>query len=145
MNTTRVLVIGLAFTATAATQAQDIASATMIKRSPATEESRRTLNFPRVEANYLLNLHSDIPGVVESALGHITLMRIAYPKQDLRLLHEKLYDLASQGATLSIRYKAFIAMQVFANPVAFKESIAGRHASGDGLLEEIAVQQFTER
>lgn len=141
MKTTRVLLIGLVLATTVTAQAQDIAGMTMVKRSPARETARKTLNFPRVEANYLLNLHSDVPGVVESALGHVTLMRIAYPRQDLQLLQEKLYDLASQGATRSIRYKAFIAMQVFANPVSFKESIAGRESSGDGLLEEIAAQQ----
>jgi len=145
MKTTSALLIGLAFTATVAAHAQDIAGLRMVKPSDPTADARRTLNFPRVEANYLLNLHSDVPGVVESALGHVTLMRIAYPKQNLRLLHEKLYDLASRGATLSIRYKAFIAMQVFADPAAYRKSISGRVASGDGLLEEIAAEQFTER
>jgi hypothetical protein len=141
MKTTRALVMGLALIATTAANAQDIAGMSMVKRSNAREESRKTLNFSRVETNYLNNLNSEVPGVVESALGHITLMRIAYPRQDLRKLQEKLYDLASKGETRSIRYKAFIAMQVFGNPGAFKESILGRDYSGDGLLEEIAAQR----
>lgn len=141
MKTTKALIIGLALIATTAAQAQDIASMSLAKRSHTGDESRRTLNFPKVEANYLISLNSGVPQVVESALGHITLMRIAYPNQDLRKLQEKLYDLASSGATKSIRYKAFIAMQVFANPAAFKGSIVGRQYNGDGLIEEIAAQR----
>jgi hypothetical protein len=67
-------------------------------------------------------------------------MRITYPQQDLRKIQEKLYDLASQGATQSIRHKAFTAMQVFANPPAFKGAVVGGQASGDGLLERLAAQ-----
>jgi hypothetical protein len=141
MKTTRALFMGFALIAATAADAQNIADMSMARRSNAREESHKALNFPRVETNYLNNLNSDVPGVVESALGHITLMRIAYPRQDLRKLQAKLYDLASRGATRSIRYKAFIAMQVFGNPGAFKSTIVGRDYSGDGLLEEIAAQQ----
>jgi hypothetical protein len=141
MKTTRALVISLALVSTMAVQAQDLASASVFNRSDIREGFHKALNFPVVEANYLNSLNSEIPGVVESALGHITLMRIAYPRQDLKRLQEKLYELASLGATRSIRQKAFIAMQVFGNPAAFKESIAGRQYNGDGLIEEIAAQR----
>lgn len=141
MTTTKALVIGLVLGATVAARAQDVAELPIAKRSPRGEESLRTLDFRKIEASYLINLNSNVAGIVESTLGHITLMRIAYPKQNLRKLEEKLYDLASRGETRSIRYKAFIAMQVFANPGAFKESIVGRGSSGDGLLEEIAAQR----
>ena len=141
MKTTGALIIGLVFAATASAGGQDMASMSTVKMPHSRSEARRLLNFPRVEANYLINLNSEIPGVVESALGHVTLMRIAYPKQDLRKLGEKLYDLASRGATREIRYKAFVAMQVFANPAAYELSIVGRQSSGDGLLEEIAARQ----
>lgn len=104
------------------------------------DESRKVLDFQKVGANYLLCLNSDLPGVVESALGHVTLMRIKYPKLDLRKIHEKLYDLASQGATQSIRHKAFTAMQVFANPSIFKGAIVAGQSNGDGLLEALASQ-----
>lgn len=141
MKTTKALFMGLALIAATAADAQNMAEMSMGKRTNARDESRKTLNFPVVETNYIHNLNSEVPGVVESALGHVTLMRIAYPRQDLRKLQEKLYDLASRGATRSIRYKAFIAMQVFGNPGAFKSTIVGRDYSGDGLLEEIAAQQ----
>jgi hypothetical protein len=140
MKTHRALVIGLALTAAVAARAQDIAALSKAEISHSREYSPKVLNFQKVEANYLLNLNSDVPGVVESALGHVTLMRIAYPKQDLRKIQEKLYDLASQGATKSIRHNAFTAMQVFANPSAFKGAIVSGQTCGDGLLENLASQ-----
>jgi hypothetical protein len=140
MKTTKALVIGLALTAAVTAYAQDVAQLSKADRSYSPGESYRVLNFQRVETNYLVNLNSPLPSVVESALGHVTLMRIKYPGQDLRKIQEKLYDLASQGATQSVRHKAFTAMQVFANPAAFSGAIAGRQYSGDGLLEELAAQ-----
>ena len=133
----RALVIGLALTAALAAQAQDLSELSKAEPSRSREYTRRTLNFQKVETNYLVCLNSVIPGVVESALGHVTLMRIAYPKQEFSKIREKLYDLASQGATQTIRYKAFAAMQVFANPAAFRETIAISQVSGDGLLEDL--------
>jgi hypothetical protein len=141
MKTQRALFVGLAFTAAAITaHAQSSADFSDTGTLNTREDSRKVLNFKRVEMNYLVNLNSAIPGVVESALGHVTLMRIAYPDQDFRKIQEKLYDLASQGATRSIRHKAFTAMQVFANPTAFKATIVGKQNNGDGLLEDLAEQ-----
>jgi hypothetical protein len=138
MKTHGALVIGLALTAAIAVHAQDFADLSKDGNSHSREYSPKVLNFQRVEKNYLSTLSSDVPGVVESALGHVTLMRIVYPKQDLGKIQEKLYDLASQGATQSIRHKAFTAMQVFANPAAFKDEIVSGQTCGDGLLERIA-------
>jgi len=141
MKTHRALLIGLALTtATLAANAQDIAALSKADVSHSREYSPKPLNFKRVEANYLLNLNSDIPGVVESALGHVTLMRILYPKQDMTTIQEKLYSLASEGATRSIRHKAFTAMQVFANPSAFRRAVTSEQTCGDGLLENLASQ-----
>ena len=140
MKTHRALVIGLALTAAIAAHAQDLAELSKTGTSHSRENSRRVIDIQTAESNYLVSLHSEIPAVVESALGHVTLMRIAYPKQDLRKTQEKLYDLASQGATQSIRHKAFTAMQVFANPLAFKGAIVVGQTNGDGLLEDLAAQ-----
>jgi hypothetical protein len=140
MKTHRALVIGLALTTAIAAHAQDIAQLSKAEVSHSREVSPKVLNFQKVEVNYLANLNSDIPGVVESALGHVTLMRIAYPKQDLRKIQVKLYDLASRGATRSIRHKAFTAMQVFADPSAFTTAIVSGQTCGDGLLEKLADQ-----
>jgi len=140
MKTRTALVIGLALSAAVAANAQDVAVLSKDGPSHSREYVNSVLNFPVVKANYLLSLQSESVGVVESALGHVTLMRIKYPTQDMSRIQEKLYDLASHGATRSIRYKAFTAMQVFANPSAFKGAVVSGQTCGDGLLERIAAQ-----
>ena len=141
MKTHRALVIGIALIAAIVARAQDLAVLPKTEVSHSRENSRKVLDFQKVEVNYLACLNSPIPGVVESALGHITLMRIAYPNQDLRKIRERLHDLASRGATRCIRHKAFIAMQVFANPLAFEGAITSTQCNGDSLLEDLAAQQ----
>ena len=123
-----------------AARGQDIATLSKGDASSFREIVRPPLDFPKVQTNYLRTLNSEIPSVVESALGHVTLMRIAYPKQDLRQIQDKLISLASEGATRTIRQKAFIAMQVFAHPLAYRKAIEDRQGSGDGLLEAIAAE-----
>jgi hypothetical protein len=140
MKTHRALVIGVALTIGIAAQAQDVSEVVKVGPSHSRENVRKIPDFQRIIVNYLACLNSENAGVVESALGHVTLARIKYPEQDLKKIQEKLYDLASQGATQSIRHKAFTAMQVFANPLAFKESIVTRQANGDGLLEVLAAE-----
>ena len=140
MKTRSALIIGFALTAAVAAQAQNIAQLSTTEVSHSRDNSPKILNFQKVEANYLLTLNSDVSAVVESALGHVTLMRIKYPEQDLKKIQEKLYDLASQGTTKSIRQKAFTAMQVFANPSAFNKAIESGQTCGDGLLENLASQ-----
>ena len=140
MKTHRALIIGFVLTAAMAAHAQDLAVLRNSETSHSRDISRKILNLQKYEVNYLACLNSEIAGVVESALGHVTLMRIEFPKQNLRRIQQKLFDLASRGATQTIRRKAFTAMQVFADPAAFKGAIAGREFNGDGLLEEIAAQ-----
>lgn len=141
MKTHKALIIGLALTAAITVHAQDIAKLSKTESSYSREYSRTALNFKLVETNYLFCLNSDFPAVVESALGHVTVMRIAYPKQDLRKIQEKVSDLALCGTTSSIRQKASMAEKVFANPSAFRSAIVDGQTNGDGLLESLIAQR----
>jgi hypothetical protein len=140
MKIHKALIIGFALTTSTVACAQNLAIRSVAEDSQTREGTVKVLNCKKAEMNYLVSLNSGVPGVVESALGHVTLMRIAYPNQNLGRIQEKLYDLASKGATKSIRQKAFIAMQVFADPTAYKGLIVDRQANGDGLLEALATQ-----
>ena len=96
------------------------------------------LDLKEVGSEYLISLHSAKADVVESALERITFMRIAFPKEDFRELELALYDLASKGATRSIRYKAYLAIEVFANPLAFKDAVQHKHLTGKEFYAELA-------
>jgi len=122
--------------ATASARPQE--SGTLQGEQTAVRQSQRNMNTPRIVTNYLRCLDCDVPGVVETALGHVAYMRIAYPKLDLGILRTKLVELAVQGSTREIRYKAFTALEVFGEPTTFQRFIEHRDGNGDGILEEIA-------
>ena len=96
------------------------------------------LDFKKVGTDYLVCLHSANVEVVESALEPIIFMRIAFPKEDFREIELSLYDLTSHGATRPIRYKAYLAIEVFANPLAFKDAVQLRHLTGEEFYAELA-------
>jgi hypothetical protein len=140
MNTTKVLIAGLTLFASVAagqgqTNAADVPSTTPI-------EQGRRLDFKKTAFAYLLCLNSPNQGVVESALGHVAFMRIAYPDIDLREIQEKVFDLSLRGATKPIRAKAFMTLQVFANPSGYKDAIQSNRGNGDGLFETIASRMI---
>ncbi|MCX6141958.1 MAG: hypothetical protein NTZ35_01940 [Ignavibacteriales bacterium] len=137
MKTHKFLTIGLAFVAVTSVRAQ-LPGETMdsaVVRQPASEH---VLNFDRITRNYLRCLCSDNAGVIESALGHVTYMRIAYPNLDLTQIRKRVFALSMEGFTRSIRRKAFLALEVFADPSSFRNAIVSKRASGDGLFEAIA-------
>jgi hypothetical protein len=101
-------------------------------------QSQQRMNMPRILTNYQRCLDSDVPGVVEAALGHLTYMRVAYPKLELGTIRTKLEELAVRGSTREIRYKAFTALEVFGEPATFQRFVEHRDGNGDGILEEIA-------
>jgi len=96
------------------------------------------LDLKKIGREYLVRLHSAKADVVESGLEPIVYMRIAFPKEDFREIEQTLYDLASRGATRSIRYKAYLAIQVFANPATFRGAVESRHLGGEEFYAELA-------
>jgi hypothetical protein len=133
MKTYKSLVTAIFVIATVVAQAQDAGTL-------ANNERHTGIPVPLIVKNYLSCLDSDIPMAVESALGNVTYMRIAWPREDLRNVQQKLAELTTQGRTRVIRYKALTALEVFRDPAAFRQFIEHRNWSGDGLLEEIGVR-----
>jgi hypothetical protein len=138
MKTYKSLVTAIFVIATVIAQAQDVG--TLTKNTSANNERHTRIGIPLIVKNYLRCLDSDVPTVVESALGHVAYMRIASPGEDLRNVQQKLAELTTQGTTRVIRYKAFTALEVFGDPAAFRRFIEHRSGNGDGLLDEIGVR-----
>jgi hypothetical protein len=135
MKTQTILAIGLTIMAATTTRAQQNESFDTSARQQTTSH---VFNFDKIRINYLKCLSSDNPGVVESALGHVTYTRIAFPKLDLSEIQERISDLSKQGTTPAIRSKALLALQVFSDPFSYQSAIASRDGNGDGLLEVLA-------
>jgi hypothetical protein len=66
----------------------------------------------KAEQNYLCCLSSENDGLVESAIAMVARLRILYPERSLPGLREKLYDLAINGQTASIRFKSYLVSTV---------------------------------
>jgi hypothetical protein len=100
--------------------------------------SYATANVPQAKKGFLWALKSDNDGAVESALAHIAQMRIMLPREEMKDIETALSQLAGSGRTQVIRYKAFLATQVFASPGLFQEEAAARYESGDEFFTAIA-------
>jgi hypothetical protein len=137
MKSHRFLAVALAFTVASSGQAQQQHTSSDSKVAEP-RASHHVVTMAMIAQNYLSCLRSDNPGVVESALGHVTYLRIAYPNLDLREHEEVIFDLTKTGLNRTIRSKAFVALKVFADPSSFKSAIATRKDTGDGLFEDIA-------
>ena len=61
-------------------------------------------------ANYLKALNSDNNGLVESAIYNSLMLNIQHPEFDITPIVKKLQDLALNGDTHLIRYKAYLSI-----------------------------------
>ena len=83
-------------------------SATVFSQEPKTE------NFiNKAKENYMRSLESETHGVVESSIFVVLEMKERYPDVNYRNLVEKLNELAVEGITPMIRYKAQLASLYF--------------------------------
>ena len=94
--------------------------------------------MPAAKRNYLWTLQSDNDGVVESVLAHVTQMRIMVPQEDMKDIEAILGRLALNGRTPIIRYKAYLATQVFASPELFDEITKADYESSDQFFTALA-------
>jgi len=74
-----------------------------------------------LEKNYLWALGFDVDGVVEDALTEVAKMKLDYPTYDSRVIRKKVEDLAENGASPAIRYRASLTKIVFEYPELFKD------------------------
>ena len=142
MKTYKSLAIALLFGTTAIVRAQDAGTVSQSFEPISAHQSR--VGVPLIVKNYLSCLNSDVPSIVESALGHVTYMRIVWPTADLRSIQARLAELTAKGATRAIRYKAFMAAEVFGDPATFRRFAVNRNGNGDGILDEIGVRFTTK-
>jgi hypothetical protein len=90
--------------------------------------------------NYAAALHSECDGVVESSIAHSTLLRIVAQELDMSKVHSALADLADQGRTPAIRYKAYLATAVFDNPAKFENTLRVRYTDSEQFFNAVASQ-----
>jgi hypothetical protein len=105
------------------------------KFSPAEKE--------RVDKNYAHSLSYTNEGILESALAVVTMMKLDLPAAEFSRTKDELDRLAMDGTTPVIRYKAYLAEAVFANPAMFKEETARQYRDEDAFFSALA-QRMTK-
>jgi hypothetical protein len=76
-------------------------------------------NVKQIEKCYVQCLTSDNDGVVESALGHVTQMKLCLVDQEFPLVEKVVNDLLISGRTPAVRAKAHLASLVYRSPEIF--------------------------
>ncbi len=79
----------------------------------------RSLDLTRFERAFEISLKHEVPGVVESSLRVVVLIKLAQPGAPCERITRQVERLALDGPTPAIRYKASLARQVFLNPGMF--------------------------
>ena len=141
MKTIKVLAIGLVVSATTIACSPSQGEHLAIVAPLSGKKHSSGLDFQKIEQNYLVCLSSRNSGVVESALGQVIYMRIAFPKEDFREIQMSLFDLAARGYTRAIRYRAFVALHVFADPQAFVKALKTKDVKSDAFFADL-VSRF---
>ncbi len=76
-------------------------------------------SFDKVAKAYLTGLSYSNPGVVESTIENIMILKLYYPEEDFSQVISKLEKLTLGNAKKTIRVKAFIAANYLINPQQF--------------------------
>ncbi len=92
---------------------------------------------------YLVDLESRNEGVVQTAIGIVLQWRLVAPQEDLSRLVRKINDLAINGGSSAIRFKASLASLVIDNPAVITFDVAACDDCGQ-LFDAItgAVRQM---
>jgi hypothetical protein len=92
----------------------------------------------RLDKSYAFDLRTDHNGVNESALAFVTMAKLDLPADEFPRIKEEIDYLVTHGATPVIRYKAYLAEAVFANPAMFQEEAARKYSDRDVFFSALA-------
>ena len=92
----------------------------------------------RVDKSYAASLSAENNGLNESALAVAAMVKLDLPAENFSMIKGEIDRLVTNGATPVIRYKAYLAKAVFANPAMFKEEATHQYSDRDAFFSAIA-------
>ncbi len=92
----------------------------------------------RAEKAYGDCLQSSNEGVVESALAHVAMMKLALPARGFSELESKVARLVKNAATPELRYKAYLALVALQHPEIFRNIGHQNYGGHDELYGVLA-------
>ena len=94
----------------------------------------------KVKLNYLMGLRSSNQGLSESAMWQTARIKMLYPDANFEDVKQVADSLTVSGKTPSIRYKAYLASNVFDNPTWFAKRNHVNYEDGDQFFASVAAQ-----
>jgi len=92
----------------------------------------------RIDKSYAVSLSADHNGLNESALAVVTMVKLDLPADEFPRIKDEIDRLVTEGKTPAIRYKAYLAKAVFANPAMFQEEAAHQYRDRDIFFSALA-------
>ncbi len=89
--------------------------------------------------HYVPLLSSTNDGVVESAIAHLTYLRMGMPERDFKEARSIMNKLSESGRTTVIRYKAYLSTIVFESPELFAQGVSAAPTESDEFFNDIAA------
>ena len=94
----------------------------------------------RGKKNYIMGLRSSNQGLVESATMQAAKIKLVVPTAHFEDVKNVIDSLSVYGDTPSIRYKAYLASNVFENPTWFAAKAYAGYQDTDEFFAAVAVQ-----
>jgi hypothetical protein len=125
MRTIKYVIIAFVIALTGITtqaSAQSAASQTSVVNEMNSIEKNH--DFSDLEKTLLFGLNSDVNGVIESALFNAVSYKIVYPNFESKRVLSKLSQIALEGASHSLRFKAYLTLEYYQNQHEFDAPVS---------------------
>jgi len=109
-----------------------------VLRTCAPVAAYRAMNVIRYQPACVISLRHPIEGVVECALRDAMLLKIARPGVDVPDIKSEIDQLATDGASPVIRYKAWLVKQVYEEPEIFADEAAADFYTAEEAFTAVA-------
>jgi len=109
-------------------------STTVFAEAPKPERSFETKYVKQV----VYSMNHSIPAIVESSIYVVLQLKDKFPAENYNKIIDRLDDLANNGPTLSIRYKAQLARIFFTNYDLFKGINTSSNENPEEVFQKIA-------
>ncbi len=93
--------------------------------------------------NYEKALKSARSSMVESSIFHVAKLKLFYPTEDTEGLAKQLERLQEKGHTPTIRYKAYLALQLLNHPVLFANIEKKNYKDSDSFFRMLSQEMQT--
>ncbi len=97
-----------------------------------------TAEKERVDKVFANSLSSGNNGLIESVLTIVTKMKLDLPADEFPKIKDEIDNLVTDGTTPVVRYKAYLAGAVFANPEMFKGQTTHQYNNQEAFFSELA-------